>query len=64
VNEQPDKKVKGKDEEARFYLLFDEVARLSENGDVSPAEIEEIERVARMVQDVADEEQPLFITST
>jgi hypothetical protein len=58
--------VSGLDETARFYVIFSELAKVSEEqnvSNVSSDEIDEIEQVMRMVVDVNDE-PPQFVTST
>jgi len=57
---------KSDEEQTRFYLIFKELANLelvSPASDASFDEIEEMERVSRMVADVS-EEPHRFITST
>jgi hypothetical protein len=54
------------DETARFYVVFSELAKSEAEqpvSDVPSDEIEEIQRVMRMVVDVNDE-PPRFVTST
>jgi hypothetical protein len=53
------------DQQTRYYLVFDELAKanLENASDVSLEEIDEIEQIRRMVVEV-DEEQPIFMTST
>jgi len=51
--------------QARFYLIFDELAKVDTQdiSSVSLEEIDEIEQVRRMVADVSCE-PPRFVTST
>ena len=53
------------EEESRFYIIFDELAKAEHEsaGHVSADELDEIEQVRRMVMDVT-EEPPVFMTST
>ncbi|MGB8524821.1 MAG: hypothetical protein WCD43_17800 [Candidatus Acidiferrales bacterium] len=50
--------------QARFYLVFEKVpdAEIEENA--LAQEIEEIAELSRMAQDITDEDQPRFMTST
>ena len=50
--------------QTRFYLIFDEMAKAEAEENVLAAEIAEIEQISRMIQDVTDDEQPHFMTST
>jgi hypothetical protein len=50
------------EQETRFYLIFNELAK-ADVSDVSLEEIDEIEHIRRMVMDVTDE-TPIFMTST
>ncbi|MGA7080505.1 MAG: hypothetical protein WBQ43_10070 [Terriglobales bacterium] len=56
---------KDEDQQTRFYLIFDELAKanLESASDASLEEIDEIEQIRRMVVEV-DEEPPIFMTST
>jgi hypothetical protein len=47
-----------------FYLIFDEVAKIGSSDDAMAQEIHEIEEIGRMVQDVAADDEPRFLTST
>ena len=47
-----------------FYLIFDEVAKVDSSDDAMAQEIHEIEEISRMVQDVAADDEPRFLTST
>jgi hypothetical protein len=49
---------------ARFYLIFDEIAKMGAEESILAQEIEEIELVSRMSDDVFEDEQPRFMTST
>jgi hypothetical protein len=53
------------EQQTRFYLIFEEVAKSDAGGllDATPEEIDEIEQVRRMVMDVTDE-RPIFMTTT
>ena len=64
MNEKPNVAADENAGQTRFYLLFDEMAKVDDDANVSPAEIEEIEQITRMVQDVTEDEQPFFMTST
>lgn len=50
------------EQETRFYLIFNELAKAEALG-VSLEEMDEIEQVRRMVMDVTNE-IPIFMTST
>jgi hypothetical protein len=66
MNSDAKQPVEGLDETARFYVIFNELAKTDVEQDVSNVmsdEIEEIEQVMRMVVDVNDE-PPQFVTST
>ncbi len=57
--------LENEEQETRFYLIFNELAKAdaANISDVGLDEIDEIERVRRIVMDVADE-PPIFMTST
>jgi hypothetical protein len=59
-------KAKCVDENARFYVIFDELSKAEGNlhADAASSELDEIEQVMRMIVDVDDEEPPRFMTST
>jgi hypothetical protein len=63
VSKNPTEK---KNEQARYYVIFNELAKASEENaglDIPAAETNEIEQIMQAIVDVSDE-PPQFVTST
>jgi len=62
---QDSKPLENQEPQARFYLIFDELAKVGATSvsDVNLEEFDEIEQVRQMVTEVTDD-RPIFMTST